>query len=290
MEAKLFRIRLVTNLHMGSGEANFNFIDNQVQRDPITEYPNMHPSGIKGALRQFFNGIEKDDHIFNEIKKDNKENKDNYVRKFFGSENNTKDDKKQGEVSFIEGKLLSIPVRSNKKSYFMGTTIEIIKEYVEFSKIFGKNTENLKEIEEELKKIEKKLSEKNRKICVIGSQEEGLLIESFENDEIVFYQEDDILNKVLGIKDIVILKEEIFKDEISRRLPVIARNYLENGVSKNLWYEEVVPRESVFYTGIVNSQNTEKFEDFCKKIEDNLIQMGANATIGYGFTKFEEVK
>ena len=274
MKAKLFRMRLVTNLHMGSGEANFNFIDNQVQRDPITEYPNMHPSGIKGALREFFDGIE---------------NKD-YVREIFGSENTEKEDNKQGEVSFIEGKLLSIPVRSNKKSYFMGTTIEIIKEYVEFSKLFGKNTENLKEIEEELKKIEKKLSEKNRKICVIGSQEEGLLIESFENDEIGFYQEDDILSKVLGIKDIVILKEEIFKDEISRRLPVIARNYLENGVSKNLWYEEVVPRESVFYTGIVNSQNTEKFEDFCRKLEDNLIQIGANATIGYGFTKFEEVK
>lgn len=274
MEAKLFRIRLVTNLHMGSGEANFNFIDNQVQRDPITEYPNMHPSGIKGALREFFDGIESKE----------------YVREIFGSENTEKEDNKQGEVSFIEGKLLSIPVRSNKKSYFMGTTIEIIKEYVEFSKLFGKNTENLKEIEEELKKIEKKLSEKNRKVCVIGNQEEGLLIESFENDEIGFYQENDILSKVLGIKDIVILKEEIFKDEISRRLPVIARNYLENGVSKNLWYEEVVPRESVFYIGIVNSQNTEKFEDFCKKIEDNLIQMGANATIGYGFTKFEEVK
>ena len=274
MEAKLFRMRLVTNLHMGSGEANFNFIDNQVQRDPITEYPNMHPSGIKGALREFFDGIE---------------NKD-YVREIFGSENTEKEDNKQGEVSFIEGKLLSIPVRSNKKSYFMGTTIEIIKEYVEFSKLFGKNTENLKEIEEELKKIEKKLSEKNRKICVIGNQEEGLLIESFENDEIGFYQENDILSKVLGIKDIVILKEEIFKDEISRRLPVIARNCLENGVSKNLWYEEVVPRESVFYTGIVNSQNTEKFQDFCKKLEDNLIQIGANATIGYGFTKFEEVK
>ena len=274
MEAKLFRMRLVTNLHMGSGEANFNFIDNQVQRDPITEYPNMHPSGIKGALREFFDGIESKE----------------YVREIFGSENTEKEDNKQGEVSFIEGKLLSIPVRSNKKSYFMGTTIEIIKEYVEFSKLFGKNTENLKEIEEELKKIEKKLSEKNRKICVIGNQEEGVLIESFENDEIGFYQEDDILIKVLGIKDIVILKEEIFKDEISRRLPVIARNCLENGVSKNLWYEEVVPRESIFYTGIINSQNTEKFKDFCKKLEDNLIQIGANATIGYGFTKFEEVK
>lgn len=274
MKAKLFRMRLVTNLHMGSGEANFNFIDNQVQRDPITEYPNMHPSGIKGALREFFDGIESKE----------------YVREIFGSENTEKEDNKQGEVSFIEGKLLSIPVRSNKKSYFMGTTIEIIKEYVEFSKLFGKNTENLKEIEEELKKIHKKLTEAGKKVCVLGNEEKGLLIESFENNEIDFYAENDVLSKVLGIKDIVVIKEENFKDEISKRLPVIARNQLENGVSKNLWYEEVVPRETVFYTGLVNSQNIDKFEDFCKKLEENLVQIGANATIGYGFTKFEEVK
>ena len=274
MKAKVFRMRLVTNLHMGSGEANFNFIDNQVQRDPITEYPNMHPSGIKGALREFFDGIESKE----------------YVREIFGSENTEKEDNKQGEVSFIEGKLLSIPVRSNKKSYFMGTTIEIIKEYVEFSKLFGKNTENLKEIEEELKKIHKKLTEAGKKVCVLGNEEKGLLIESFENNEIDFYAENDVLSKVLGIKDIVVIKEENFKDEISKRLPVIARNQLENGVSKNLWYEEVVPRETVFYTGLVNSQNIDKFEDFCKKLEENLVQIGANATIGYGFTKFEEVK
>lgn len=274
METKLFKMRLVTNLHMGSGEANFNFIDNQIQRDPITEYPNMHSSGIKGALREFFDGIESKD----------------YVRKIFGSENAEKEDNKQGSVSFIEGKLLSIPVRSNKKSYFMGTTIEIIREYVEFSNLFGKNTENLKEIKEELEKIHKKLTEAGKKVCVLGNEEKGLLIESFENNEIDFYAENDVLSKVLGIKDIVVIKEENFKDEISKRLPVIARNQLENGVSKNLWYEEVVPRETVFYTGLVNSQNIDKFEDFCKKLEENLVQIGANATIGYGFTKFEEVK
>jgi len=170
METKLFKMRLVTNLHMGSGEANFNFIDNQIQRDPITEYPNMHSSGIKGALREFFDGIESKD----------------YVREIFGSENAEKEDNKQGSVSFIEGKLLSIPVRSNKKSYFMGTTIEIIREYVEFSNLFGKNTENLKEIKEELEKIHKKLTEAGKKVCVLGNEEKGLLIESFENNEIDF--------------------------------------------------------------------------------------------------------
>ena len=272
MEAKLFRMRLITNLHMGSGEVNFNFIDNQVQRDPITEYPNMHPSGIKGALREFFDGIESKE----------------YVREIFGSENAEKEDNKKGSVSFIEGKLLAIPVRSNKKSYFMGTTIEIIREYIEFSNLFGKNTEN--KIKEVLKEIEKKLDVKDKKACVVGVKEEGLFIESFEDNEIDFYSDNDALSQILGIQDIVIIKEENFKDEISKRLPVVARNYLEKGESKNLWYEEVVPRESVFYTGVINSQHIDEFEDFCKKLEENLVQIGANATIGYGFTKFEEVK
>ena len=271
MEAKLFRMRLITNLHMGSGEVSFNFIDNQVQRDPITGYPNMHPSGIKGALRESFNNIDKENLI-----------------KIFGSENGEYNDNKQGGVSFIEGKLLSIPVRSNKKSYFMGTTIEIIREYIEFRNLFGKNTEN--KIEEVLKEIEKKLDVKDKKTCVVGVKEEGLFIESFEDNEIDFYSDNDALSQILGIQDIVIIKEENFKDEISKRLPVVARNYLEKGESKNLWYEEVVPRESVFYTGVINSQHIDEFEDFCKKLEENLVQIGANATIGYGFTKFEEVK
>lgn len=273
MEAKLFRMRLITNLHMGSGEVSFNFIDNQVQRDPITGYPNMHPSGIKGALRELFNNIAKE-----------------YVIDIFGSENDGEEDNKQGKVSFIEGKLLSIPVRSNKKSYFMGTTIEIIREYLEFSNLFvkfGKN-ENKEDLGKVLNDIEKKLESK--KVCVIGSKIEGLLIESFEINEIDFIDDANKLEGILGIKDIVIIEEENFKDEISRRLPVIARNQLENGKSQNLWYEEVVPRESVFYTGFINSQKVNSFKDFCKKLEENLVQIGANATIGYGFTKFEEVK
>ena len=93
MEAKLFRMRLITNLHMGSGEVSFNFIDNHVQRDPITEYPNMHPSGIKGALRDFFDGIESKD----------------YVREIFGSDNAEQEDNKQA----------SAPVKSIDSIFFI---------------------------------------------------------------------------------------------------------------------------------------------------------------------------
>lgn len=67
-------------------------------------------------------------------------------------------------------------------------------------------------------------------------------------------------------------------------LPIIARNVLENGESKNLWYEQVVPAETVFYT-IINDKGD---RTLANKIADEraIVQIGANATIGYGYCKF----
>ena len=53
-------------------------------------------------------------------------------------------------------------------------------------------------------------------------------------------------------------------------LPIIARNALENGESKNLWYEQVLPAET-------ENKNA---------LNGKIVQIGANATIGYGYCKF----
>lgn len=270
MKAKMFKLTLITNLHMGSGETNFNFIDNQVQRDPITSYPNMHASGIKGALREHFDNLEDIEASF--------------VTEIFGSENGV-DNSQQGALSFIEGKLLAIPVRSNKKSYYLGTTKELIKTYLDFAKLLGKEIEDI-DLNE--------LNFDSKKIIFLNNEENNLMIEGIESKEIKFIKNNELkesLERVLGIKDIVIFEEEFFKNDIAAKLPVIPRNKLNNGKSENLWYEEVVPRESVFYTAIIDSQNkTDKFEKLAEELEKNLVQIGANATIGYGFTKISEVK
>lgn len=66
-------------------------------------------------------------------------------------------------------------------------------------------------------------------------------------------------------------------------LPIIARNVLENGESKNLWYEQVLPAETVLYTII-----QEKDGDYLKNaLHGKIVQIGANATIGYGYCLFE---
>lgn len=65
-------------------------------------------------------------------------------------------------------------------------------------------------------------------------------------------------------------------------LPIIARNVLENGESKNLWYEQVVPAETIFYA--VTQESDAVLAD---AINGKVIQIGANATIGYGYCKFD---
>lgn len=74
----------------------------------------------------------------------------------------------------------------------------------------------------------------------------------------------------------------------AEELPVVARNQLENGKSENLWYEELIPRESIFVvaiqSGLTSDPDDEK--NFLDKINGKVIQIGANATVGYGYCLF----
>lgn len=78
-------------------------------------------------------------------------------------------------------------------------------------------------------------------------------------------------------KDLVSF-EELCNDD---NLPIIARNCLENGESTNLWYEQVLPSQSVLATMI----QTNKADDL-DILNEAVVQIGANATIGYGYCRF----
>lgn len=71
-------------------------------------------------------------------------------------------------------------------------------------------------------------------------------------------------------------------EESCKYLPIIARNCLDNGMSTNLWYEEVLPAQSIliFFVSYDDEDNIERFDQIlCNKP----VQIGANASIGYGF-------
>ena len=68
-------------------------------------------------------------------------------------------------------------------------------------------------------------------------------------------------------------------------LPIIARNRV--GAQRNLWYEQVVPRETVFATIISYPDDNKTCEEFIDALDNACVQIGANATIGYGYCKFD---
>ena len=44
----------LSNMHVGSGDANYGIVDKEVQRDVTDQLPTIHSSGMKGAVRELF--------------------------------------------------------------------------------------------------------------------------------------------------------------------------------------------------------------------------------------------
>jgi len=102
-----------------------------------------------------------------------------------------------------------------------------------------------------------------------------------------------------------IFHDDLFQHICMSGLPVIARNQLsDEGISKNLFYEEILPRRSVlwFMNGVyqfskINADSKadtgEYFTSQFQRVEDQLldhnIQIGANASVGYGLTKIHKI-
>lgn len=231
MSSKLFSIEVLSNLHVGSGEINYGLVDNLIQRDPVTELPNINSSSLKGALREYFKHIEK------------KEKKEKIwtVNEIFGSDPKAKDNRKQGSVRFFEAELLAIPVRCENRLYKMVTSKNIIDSFVEKMKMF--------------------------EISLPAH----------------------VLYQTIGINEQDTITHEDFKNYCSdAELPVISRNNLENGQSANLWYEQVLPKYSILAFVVMGEGDA--FDDFCKELDNSYLQIGANATIGYGYCRLKEVK
>lgn len=265
---KLYKITNKTSLHVGSGDTNFDLIDKQIQRDVITNYPTIHASSLKGALKEYC-----------DFKHDKNES-ENFMAHIFGDENNS------GKVRFLEAHLLSVPFRSDLRPYYNCTSPKAMAQLVDFIETFSLIFENV----DALKKV---AEYKESNILV----KEGTPIIEDENAKESTAFDFDVLENILG-ENVAIVPDKTFEG-LLKDLPVVARNSLENGESKNLWYEEVLPRESKLFTVIseptyLNDLDEKKLNNAFNRFgeyltSDDTIHIGANASIGYGVTVFEEL-
>ena len=257
MVAHLYRLECLTNLHVGSGEANYNIIDKEVERDPITGYPIIHASGIKGALREYFT----ENKLLDEAK----------INDIFGKPSSATEFG-AGSYKFFDAHLLSRPMRvggSNAAIPSVSVTADdLLRDFLTQTANFGIN----KYTNVNLPKLT--FDKDINFLTNVGS----ITIE----DETV-----GVLDTNYAAAAATILASEfaVAKNLSGYALPVVAHNKLEHGESKNLWYEEYVPHGSVFWFMVLtpDEKNELNLEN------QTMLQFGANASIGYGFVKITKL-
>ncbi|HED01039.1 MAG TPA: type III-B CRISPR module RAMP protein Cmr4 [Proteobacteria bacterium] len=271
---KSYIIETLTNTHVGSGDTSFGTVDNLIQKDPVTSLPMFHSSSIKGAIKE---------HMENNKNAVISEADLNLI---FGERED-----KPGVVKFYDARLLTLPLRSTRRVSYQCTSPETVLDYLKTIETFktARGLESLKKFFNDLK------SEFGDKEFLVfnddANNEKYLEIEDYgENKKypIADPSINGLVSQYMGvdINNLAVFTDEIFYRICKESLPVIARNKIgDDGTSENLFYEEVLPRRSRLWFMLGFDRNIPVNSQFETKLTFDLIQMGANASIGYGVTR-----
>lgn len=266
MNVSLLIIDCISNLQVGSGKDNDGLIDNLIQRDPVTGIPCIFSSSLKGALREHCE----------EWNRTHENGQQVPIDKIFGSQIT--------DCERIFRSTFKSSVSPNSLSYIREWLLEGITEWnqdnpsdtINVNELLdGNNGGKMRTSPGKYRFFDAMLvafpipeSSNGKPYSLVASNS---IYNEIGNHDIVFPQE-------LSITPI---ENEMFAHYVSDDcLPVIARNYLNNGVSRNLWYEQVLPRKSRLLSFVMHEGPFD--ENMKDALETSLVQIGANATVGYG--------
>lgn len=265
MKKSIWFIKAETNLHVGNeNTSSVGLIDKEIQRDVLTGIPCINASSLKGAMNEYATS---EANLSPEAR----------LAIFGVDRGNGIKETQKGGCLFFDAQLLLLPVQDDTKLYRLVTCKDVLDRYVSLLVKIG--------IDSDCEKLYTDLV--------------NALVDCSEGH---FDKETDIVECSQF--------EEYCSDD---KLPIIARNcQIGKG---NLWYEQVLPHKSVFGTFLVYSpviDVTSKSEDTMAKSANNkaetnkvsidmakvitetfdrkIVQIGANATIGYGYCSFIKVK
>ena len=190
-----------------------------------------------------------------------------------------------GKYRFFDATLLTMPIRSNRRPFFRTTCPAImgqLRDILQHLQVSLKGQTQL----EALAQLQGEFA-RHYEVAI----KQDILLEDAEPAASPGREATDQLLDLTGSPLAVVDDMQFGTLCDDNHLPVVARNSLEDGRSTNLWYEQIVPRQSIFYTLImVPEVEGNHFEDFHKLlIGPQLKQIGANASIGYGFCQFESI-
>ena len=265
-----------TAIHPGSGRSS-GFVDLPVARESITQYPVIAGSSLKGALKDRAREIWPDIITERGGKREHKLKPE--VARLFGLQEGA------GDLVVSDAKLLLLPVRSLTGNYKWATCpylLERIKRDARRTRyektMDGLNLSGRPNKGEVWANRDGNLFLEEREFQVSGNIEDSL-IESIK--KLIFHNE---TAERLG-EQMIILNDDDFKWFASYGLQISARNVLdvETKESRNLWYEETLPADSLFYTLLFLRKNEARNDVNSLLTNLKYLQVGGNETVGQGW-------
>ena len=271
----LYTFYTLTPLHAGSGDSQ-GVVDLPIQREKHTEFPVVFSSSLKGSLRYLF---ENDDGL------------KSFVPEIFGKEGT---ESSTGNVVFTDAKVLLFPVRSSEGVFKWITSPFVLRRFTEDIEFISRAATQIGD------KIDAGVTDDSaigfKKYDVPIVLEDFVLTASDKSSDASLTNTTQLLSILFpaasaqaAVNDrLLIVSDSVFKELVKVGTQVIARNELkENKISNNLWYEEVVPPDALFYTVMrPRTKGNESITDLGKGLTKKVVQIGGNETIGYGFVQF----
>jgi len=252
-----------TSLHPGAGQTA-GVIDLPVAREAATCYPVIVGSSLKGALR------ERAEQVWG------RENEKVY--EIFGRQ------EAAGAVAVTDARLLLLPVRSLNGHYKWVTCPYLLERYQRDMELAGLSIT--------LPGLPGLLSGS------AAAEGQGRLFLEELSFEIVTADMDGLARAIIPlvrhqtVRDrlsgsLVVVNDDEFAYFARYGLQVNARNVLndETKTSENLWYEETLPPDSLFYALVMARPGKEQaVDDLVRLFEERpYLQVGGNETVGQGW-------
>ncbi|HBT97213.1 MAG TPA: hypothetical protein DEB25_06085 [Desulfobulbaceae bacterium] len=277
MKPHLLKLELLTNLHVGD-EGGMGLVENSVQRDSVLkDMPIIPGSGVKGALREYFedrltDGQKKREIFGYPVKKDEK--------------GEVQEPSGDGKYKFFDAFCLARPLRVSEghTPYVLATSTAIVVHTLKLlhgigfgplcqmdAQSFATLIGNIDSLSNSLDDAAPFLvrTDSPQKIATI----EGYAVRPTMGDGPVQRCVSQLLDALIGKTAWAIAKNLNDYD-----LPVRARNCLDDD-KRNLWYEEYVPHKSVFLAPLLTPDN-----DADKPLPfGEPVQFGANGSVGMGY-------
>lgn len=288
----------VSPVHMGAGTAT-GLVDNPIQRETHTGHPSFAGSGIKGATR----------HAFTNLVPDAADKRE----RLFGPESRA-DNLHSGAISFGDAQLVAFPVRSLREGFVYATCPQALARAARLLAMSGRAVDW------------PSISVENNHCCINPEATGALTTEGHLDLEVFQYQVDEsaelaaigdwLANNALSDQH----APEYFRDKLRNHLVVLSDTdfgyFVANATlvephvridettgaasDGGLFYTENLPPESLLIAPVMASRERSGHAEamdagqvmgqISTALNDNVIQIGGDATTGRGMVSIKLVQ